>query len=343
MADVEHEQLPPWHPSQPHHTLAEDVRWWMGMPLSFGLFGRLALDQVAYREVAAAVDASGRFAENFTDRGLRSYLWGPLMLFGDDADRRATAERLKTLHGQVRGKGRGHFAGERYSALDPALWKWVGTSSLLVFYRGYVATYPRLGAEERDVVFRTMLWMSDFELASDAAGAPPTLAEVEAYYDEVAATELADNPFLQWADASFDRLPVPTLAGPRWLHLLITPAWRLITPALSRPARICAEAAAHPRMRQLLGVRWTAAREREFRCYAAVLRAARRRLPKWALLDPVAYNRYRYERLRSAYSRTGLDSFAPVHEGPVTGSAPVRHDVPLPGRSRSSGGCDRDH
>nr|WP_179670407.1 oxygenase MpaB family protein [Nocardioides thalensis] len=315
----------------------------MGTPLSFGLFGRLALDQVAYREVAAAVDASGRFAENFTNRGIRSYLWGPLMLFGDDADRRATAERLKTLHGQVRGKGRGDFAGERYSALNPALWKWVGTSSLLVFYSGYVATYPGLSATERDVVFRTMLWMSDFELASDASGVPPTLAEVEAYYEEVATTELEDNPFLQWANESFDSLPVPTLLGPRWLHLLITPVWRLITPALSRPARICGEAAAHPRMRELLGVRWTAARQREFRFYTAVLRAARRRLPKWALLDPVAYNRYRYEKLRGIYGSASLDSFAPVREERVTESPSIRHDVPLPGRSRSSDGSNRDH
>lgn len=282
------------------------------MPLSFGLYGRLALDQVAYREVAAAVDASGRFAENFTNRGIRSYLWGPLMLFGDEADRRATADRLKSLHGQVRGTGRGDFEGERYSALNPALWKWVGTSSLLVFYSGYVTTYPDLDAEQREVVFRTMLWMSDFELASDAAGVPPTLAEVEAYYEEVAATELEDNPFLQWANESFDSLPVPTLIGPRWLHLLITPAWRLLVPVLARPARVCGEAAAHPRMRELLGVRWTPAKEREFRMYAAALRAGRRHLPKWTLLDPVAYNRYRYERLRSAYGRAGLDSFAPV-------------------------------
>jgi uncharacterized protein (DUF2236 family) len=302
--------VPPWHPSQPHHELAEDARWWMGMPLAFGLYGRLALDQVAYREVAAAVDAAGRFAENFTNRGIRSYLWGPLMLFGDEADRRATAERLKALHGEVRGTGKGHFEGERYSALSPALWKWVGTSSLLVFYKGYVATYPDLTAEQREVVYRTMLTMSDFDLPSDAASVPPTLAEAEEYYEKVAATQLQDNPFLQWANEKFDELPVPTLLGPRWLHLLITPAWRLLIPALSRPARICGEAAAHPRMRELLGVRWTRRREREFRLYTALVRAARRRLPRWMLLDPVAYNRYRYERIRAAYARPALTSFA---------------------------------
>jgi uncharacterized protein (DUF2236 family) len=304
--------VPPWDPSQPHHQLAADVRWWLGTPLAFGLYGRLALDQVAYREVAAAVDATGRFAENFTNRGIRSYLWGPLLLFGDDADRKATADRLKAMHGQVRGRGKGHFAGERYSALDPALWKWVGTSSMLVFYSGYVATYGKdLSAEQREVVYRTVLFMSDFELPSDRAAIPETVAEMEAYYASVAATELADNEFLQWANRKFDALPVPTLIGPRWLHLLITPAWKLATPLLTRPAKICGEAAAHPRMRELLGVRWTRRRQLEFRLYAAAIRAARRWLPAWVLLEPLAYNRYRYERLRELYARPQLQSFAP--------------------------------
>ncbi|GAB3856168.1 oxygenase MpaB family protein [Nocardioides maradonensis] len=304
--------LPPWHPSRPHHELAADVRWWMGTPVAFGLFGRLALDQVAYREVAAAVDATGRFRENFTNRGIRSYLWGPLMLFGDEGDRRAKAEQLKRMHGSVRGRGRGEFEGERFSALDPALWKWVGTSSALVFYTGYVTTYAAdLTPEEREVVWETVLAMSDFDLASGQAEVPPTITEALAYYDEVAATKLADNEFLQWASASFDDLPVPTLVGPRWLHLLVTPAWRVLTPALSRPARICAEAAAHPRMGELLGIRWDRRKQTELRIYTAALRGLRRHLPMWLLLEPMAYNRYRYERLRAAYEKPELRSFAP--------------------------------
>ncbi|MFF0815916.1 oxygenase MpaB family protein [Rhodococcus sp. NPDC003318] len=305
--------VPPWDPSQPHHELAADVRWWTGMPIAFGLYGRLALDQVAYREVAAAVDATGRFAENFTNRGIRSYLWGPLLLFGDAADRHATADRLETMHGQVRGRGKGHFEGERYSALDPALWKWVGTSSLLVFYTGYVATYREdLDDEQREVVYRTVLAMSDFDLTSDRSRVPQTVAEMTEYYESVAATELADNEFLQWANAQFDALPVPTLFGPHRLHRAIAPFWRAVTPVLARPARICSAAAAHPRMRELLGTEWNARRAWEFRCYTAALRAARRVLPKWMLLEPLAYNRYRYERLRAAYTRPQLASFGPA-------------------------------
>lgn len=303
---------PPWHPSQPHHELADDVRWWMGMPVAFGLFGRLALDQIAYREVAAAVDATGRFAENFTNRGIRSYLWGPLLLFGDDADRRATADRLKLMHGQVKGKGKGHFAGERFSALNPDVWKWVGSSSMLVFYSGYLAVYgDRLDTEQREVVYRTCLAMSELDLTSSRSEVPATVAEMEAYYEHVATTKLADNEFLQWANASFDALPVPTLFGPRWLHRAITPLWRVLVPALSRPARICGEGAAHPRMRELLGVRWSRTRQREYRLYLAGIRLMRRALPPWLLMEPLAYNRYRYERLRAAYAKPQLTSFAP--------------------------------
>ena len=303
----------PWEAGQPHAALAADVRWWMGTPLAFGLFGRLALDQIAYREVAAAVDASGRFEENFTNRGIRSYLWGPLMLFGDDADRRASTQRLKEMHGAVRGRGRGSFEGERYSALNPALWKWVGTSSVLIFYTGYVATYgARLDREQREVVYRTVLAMADFDLVSDQASVPATLGAMEAYYEEVCATELADNEFLQWANARFDALPVPTLVGPRWLHLLITPAWRAATPLLSRPARVCGEESAHPKIQELLGVRSTRVRRLEFRLYTAALRQMRRRLPAFLLLDPLAYNRYRYERLRRAYTSTQLETFGAV-------------------------------
>src|SRR3546814_16841621 len=94
---------------------------------------------------------------------------------------------------------------------------------------------------------------------------------MEAYYDQVAANDLHDNDFLRWANKTFDALPVPTLIGPRWLHLLITPLWRAATPALTRPARTCAEAAAHPRTLDLLGVEWPDAKNRELPFLSATL------------------------------------------------------------------------
>ncbi|GAA2538005.1 oxygenase MpaB family protein [Mycolicibacterium diernhoferi] len=302
----------PWDPGQPHRELAADVRWWMGMPLAFGLFGRLALDQVAYRKVAAAVDASGRFAANFTDRGINSYLWNGPLAFADEADRAATTQRLKTKHAAVHGVGKGEFDGERYSALDPKLWKWVGATSLNVFYAGYIAVYgENFTDEQREVVWRTVGAVADVGIPSSAADVPATVAEMQAYYDEVAATELADNPFLQWAADQFAAPPVPTLFGPQWLHQIVAPVWKLAVPALARPARICAESATHPKMQELLNSSWNPAKQAEFSCYKAGIKAARRWLPKWAVLEPMAYNRYRYEQLRAFHTRHELESFAP--------------------------------
>lgn len=307
----------PWDPGQPHHELAADVRWWMGTPLAFGLFGRLALDQVAYRKVAAAVDASGRFAANFTDRGIGSYLWSGPLAFGDEADRRATHERLKTKHGAVHGVGKGDFDGERYSALDPKLWKWVGTTSLNVFYAGYIAIYgDRLTGEQREVVYRTVGALIDVGLPSSAADVPQTAAEMQAYYNEVAATELAANPFLLWADEQFSAPPVPTMFGPPWLRRLMAPGWRLAVPALTRPARICAESATHPKMMELLDSEWDSRKRLEFACYRMAIRAARRWLPNRLLLEPMAYNRYRYEQLRAFHNKYELESFAPANSAP---------------------------
>src|SRR3546814_13721572 len=88
------------------------------------------------------------------------------------------------MHGQVKGRGKGEFADERYSALKPAVWKWVGTSSMLVFYTGYVTTYGReFTDEQREVVYQTVLSLSDYDLNSDQSQVPRTVAEMEAYSD----------------------------------------------------------------------------------------------------------------------------------------------------------------
>jgi len=301
----------PWQPGQPHAELAADVRWWLGSPLSLGLFGRLALDQVAYRPIAAAVDWSGRFQQNFTDRGIRSLAYGMLMLFGDEADRRSDTEELKRLHGGVRGTGKGEFSDTRFSALDPELWNWIAVSSLNLFYRGYVAVRgAELDAEQREVVYQTVRWMTSYlELPSARAKLPETLADMEAYYDRVAEKHLADNAFLQYADDSFDSLPIPALV-PKQMQVLLSPLWSALTPIALRIPKVLGQRHAHPKMRELLDIRSTPVTRLEYALYLKASQLAWRYLPRAVVLDPLAYNRYRYERLRSAYHGVQLDSFA---------------------------------
>lgn len=301
----------PWRPGQPHAELAADVRWWAGSPLGLGMFGRLALDQVAYRPVAAAVDHSGRFRENFTDRGIRSGAYAMLMLFGEESDRRFDTEELKRLHSAVKGTGNGEFADTRFSALDPDLWKWIAVSALNIHYRSYVAVCSRdLDEGEREVVYQTARWMLSYlELPSARAKLPETLADMLTYYDAVAAEHLADNLFLQYAKDSFGTLPVPALV-PERLRRLIAPLWNAVTPIVLRVPKVVGERHAHPKMRELLDVRSTALSRLEYALYLSAARLAWRYLPRVVVLEPLAYNRYCYERLRSVYHSIQLDSFA---------------------------------
>lgn len=294
-----------------HRALAEDVRWFLGSPLA-GVFGGLALDQVAYPAIAAAVDRTGRFADNFTDRGIRSFAFGALMSFGDPSDKAAFREELKSLHTQVKGSGRGEFADVRYSALSPELWIWVAVSSLHAVYLSYVYLCGRrLDDEEKEVVYRTVrASLAHLELPSRRGKLPATLAEMFDYYDTVAATELADNEFLRFARRNFIAPPPPALLIPHGLPPALTPLWRLLTTLATRPTIVCSDAVAHPRMRELLGVRQGPRERLEFAVYLALLRLAWRRLPRLLTLEPLAYNRYRYERIRRRYRAVLLDSFA---------------------------------
>nr|WP_319944438.1 oxygenase MpaB family protein [Nocardia macrotermitis] len=292
-------------------ALAEDVRWFLGSPLG-GVFGGLALDQVAYRRIAAAVDRTGRFADNFTDRGVRSAAFTALMAFGDPTDRETFRGDLKRLHADVKGTGRGEFAEDRYSALAPELWIWVAVSSLHVFYRAYLTIgAPRLDERDRELVYRTMrAEMAYLELPSRAGKLPETVREMLDYYDQVAATELADNEFLRFARRGFLAPPPSKILIPPGLHPVLAPIWRVLVKLAARPTIVCSDAVAHPRMRELFGVRATARDRLEFAIYVRILRVAWRRLPRRLALSPLAYNRYRYERIRRRYRNVLLDSFA---------------------------------
>lgn len=254
---------------------------------------------------------------------------------------RAKQLELKVMHAQVRGTGKGCFDGERYSALDPELWKWVGTSSANVFYAGYLAIYGRdFDDAQRETVWRTIRTLLDLSLSSGRADVPHSVSELQAYYDEVAATKLAANPFLEWAAGEFEKLPVPGFVRSRWVRLVVTPGWRLLlVPLTARISRVCAQQAAHPKMLELLDRTPTRVHNAEFAAYRIAVRNARRRMPKWLMLEPLAYNRYRYEELREAHSRHQLSSFAPP-EMPETAHAggPMRLAKPWSRWSHHRGG-----
>lgn len=277
------------------------------------LFGASAFDEVTLLPVAAAVDKTGRFDRNFTDRALRGGLSTTLALWGDAADRAAEADRLKTLHRAVHGFGNEDFAGVRYSALNPQLWNWILLSGMFLFLRSFTpSTGIALTPAQQEAAYRYLLDMFEpLQLAGRNARLPDTHAAATAYYDDVVRNQAHANPFLDRVVARLDRLPLPTVLMSEPLRSVLRPGWMAVRPSAARVMKICSFGIMHPGVRELTGFPWTARHQREFGLYTNGIQLAWRTLPNRVLLEPLAYNRLRYEKLVRRYRSVGLESFAP--------------------------------
>ncbi|GFG83862.1 oxygenase MpaB family protein [Mycolicibacter algericus] len=276
-----------------------------------GLFGAAAFDEVALVPVAAAVDKTGRFERNFTDRAIRSGFSALLAIWGDAEDRAAEGERLKRMHREVHGHGKGDFAGVRYSALSPRLWNWIAVSGMFVTLNSFT---PVTGIEwndaEREAAYQQLLEaFRAIELPGKAAKFPPTYAEAAAYYDEMVRTGLQANPFLDRVTAGLGRLPLPS-ALPAPVRAAAGPLWSVVSAGAGRVVKICSFGIMHPGVRELTGFRWQPRHDVEFDFYTHLAQLAWRVLPDRLVLVPLAYNRLQYEKLVKLHRSVALDSFA---------------------------------
>ncbi|MDT5082052.1 MAG: hypothetical protein QOJ80_6689 [Mycobacterium sp.] len=284
-----------------------------------GFFGASAYDEVAIPAVAAAVDKTGRFDENFTDRSLRGGFSTTLALWGDATDRAAEAQRLKHLHRDVRGFGINEFADVRYSALDPVLWNWIAVSGMFLILHSFTpSTGIALLPAEQEAAYRELLKAFEIlQLPGRSAGLPPTYAAAKVYYDDMVATRAQANSFLDRSVRRIGKLPLPTLLLPKSLAVAITPLWLIVRPAVGHIIKICSFGIMHPGIRQTTGFRWEARHDREFALYTRGLQLIWRLLPDRLLLVPLARNRLEYEKIVRLHRSVALDSFATPGGCPV--------------------------
>jgi uncharacterized protein (DUF2236 family) len=317
LSPVERKMALPAETQAPNHS---DVRPWALTEFRKhtasalgGVFGGIAFDQVAMPAVAAAVDRTGRFAENFSDRGVRSGLSGMLAIWGDAEDRAAEAEWLKTRHRDVRGQGQGDFDGIRYSALTPETWIWIGVSSIFVALHSFTpCTGITLRPAEQEAAYQMMREaFSGIELPGRSGKLPTTYADALAYYDRVVETKLESNPFIVEQFARLTKLPLPTVLLPSRTRILLTPLWFAVRPAIGHVIQVCSSKNMHPGVQKLTGFRLEPRHDVEYRIYTRALQAAWRVLPDKVLLAPLAYNRLQYEKLTRYHRKFALDSFAP--------------------------------
>lgn len=280
------------------------------------LFGGAAFDQVALPAVAAAVNRTGRFAENFSDRGVRSGLSAMLAMWGDPADRAAEAEWLKERHKDVRGRGTGAYSDIRYSALQPENWKWIAVSGMMLVLNTFrPCTGITMTADEREAAYQLVREaFADLELAGAAGKLPATVVDADAYYEEMVATRLESTPFLVEQFAGLTRLPMPTLGVSRSARRVLAPLWPVVRPTIGHLIVVCSSKVMHPRVQEMTGFRLRRHHDVEFAIVCALLRTSWRLLPDRVLLLPLARNRLEYEKLVRLHRKYALDSFA-VPEG----------------------------
>lgn len=277
-----------------------------------GFFGAAAFDEVASVPVAAAVDKTGRFASNFTDRALRGGASIMLVLWGDAADRAAEAERLKRLHRDVHGQGTGEFADVRYSALNPRLWNWIAISGMFVTLNSFTSvTGVRWNDAERDAAYQQLVEsFRAIELPGKSAKFPASYDAAVEYYDEMVRTDLHANPFLQRVTAELGRSPLPSLV-PSAVRAAVAPLWSVMSAGAGRMVKICSFGIMHPGVRELTGFHWQPHHDAEFQFYTQLIQLAWRVLPDRVVLAPLAHNRMQYEKLVRQHRSFALESFAP--------------------------------
>jgi uncharacterized protein (DUF2236 family) len=289
--------------SRSEDTLPEDIRWATGSAL-LGLFAVALFDQAALPEVSFALDKTGRIRNDPFGRAGRTAASHQIITWGDGEDRRAEAERLKTLHQAVRGA---MPEGHPYSALSPDLWKFIQASSIMMIRNSVAVLIGRdLTGEEDQALYDYSLTEIGVLLELGPSSQLPTLWPDFVDWYEMMTDRLEPTETLHDALAHVRRAPAPDLL-PAPLRL----AWPLARPVLGHVLLVLGTGVLHPQAREAMQLRWGWAEQTHFKLLSRGVGIACRHLPKRVTLSPLAYNRYQYERLISQYQAVGLQSFAP--------------------------------
>lgn len=198
----------------------------------------------------------------------------------------ATGRRVRDFHHDIKGA---LPDGSRYHALDPETYYWAHATFLDHMLYG-VETFirPLTDEEKRRLYDESKAWYRMYGVSDRAM--PEGWESFQAYWKR-----MLDEVIVAHRTARYG-VGYVTKGIPRPKRIP-APAWRLLAPPLDSVARFVTVGGFHPRMRELLGLPWSAADERRYRRFAAIVR---RLDPLWRLLP----ERVRYvPQARKAFRR----------------------------------------
>jgi uncharacterized protein (DUF2236 family) len=210
-------------------------------------WGRAILLQLAHPLVAAGVDEHSTFRGSLTAsvRRLRSTVGAMLSLtFGNEEDALSVAAGINVIHDRVFGRLRsaaGAFpAGEKYSAHDADLLRWVHATLLDSIPLTYELLVGPLTADERERYCAEAAVMEPL-LDIPAGLLPRNTTELDAYMRDVFAT---------------GRIAITPASQALARAALFPPRWRLLWPAF-RPVQLITIGLLPPDVRSAYGFEWS--------------------------------------------------------------------------------------
>ena len=235
--------------------------------------GRALFMQIAHPKVAAGVAEHSRFKEDPLGRLHRTMntMWS--IVFDEAAAARASLERVRSVHGKVRGavgQDEASFTGARYDALDPELLFWVHATLIdsgMVAYDNFVEPLSPVEAyryyEESKILARL------FDIPEYIV--PASLAAFQAYMKAMlAGNQIAAGP-------SARALAKEILYSLPWLLKPTGPLFRLITAGLL-PGEL----------RKAYGLGWNQRREKTFKLSTLTIRTLLPLVPRPLRIVPQA-------------------------------------------------------
>jgi uncharacterized protein (DUF2236 family) len=190
------------------------------------------------------------------------------IFLGSKAEADKALAAVHRLHERIEGElpeaAGAHPAGAAYSAFDPELMLWTLAVIADSGREVYETMARRLSSEEREALWQDYVHFGElFGLPADAV--PATYPEFRAWFDgKLASPDLhATEHALEVAPIVAFRQPVPL---PARLNL--------------ETQNLIVKGTLPPRVREIFGIRWTAAHERAFRSITAAHRRARPAMPR---------------------------------------------------------------
>ena len=170
------------------HFGADSVSWRVHREVTV-LFGgaRAVLLHAAHPLVIAGANQTAMYERDPWRRLQRTLVLQYALTFGTRAEALSAAERINAIHERINGVD--HVTGRRYDALDSDLLLWVHAclvDSALLFER---LTVGALGFADRQRFHEEQMLAAEM-LRLPREAIPPTVAELEAYVERTAATDL---------------------------------------------------------------------------------------------------------------------------------------------------------